>query len=450
MANKTVYPYGTGGSLPASIGIINDLTTGGADKALSAEMGKVLGEEVGDAPTGMYTGTSSDDGFGISDENGNVLVEFEEGHIKTKNFDSSDIESNGRYKSIPSYFESEVSDTETKINAITSTGVATIVMPIVTDNHIDWTDRDKERVIETLSCIYKVGKDCGIDAVVNLGDIPSMWGRNGVGDTEIFSRFKWYIDAYKGVNKNVFIANGNHDGESTDFFNNDKWYPLNTFNKGVVHRNGNSPYFYYDFPDMRVRIIFMSIPCSTDETRTTQGITTYYPAEKTVHTYWGAGQEQLNWLANDALKTGDGWKVILLSHTPTCYNYSTHNGIYDLMGRVEDQTDIEGIFNAYHSHTTYSSGNVSCDFSGYSTTKMLLAIAGHLHADKIIASGETATGYFNRNGLPCKIVIINCQMMNRTDKTVNQDQYDYMVYNSKTEQFDFIRFGNGSDRTVTV
>lgn len=46
MANKTVYPYGTGGSLPSSIGIINDVTTGGADKALSAEQGKVLQEEI--------------------------------------------------------------------------------------------------------------------------------------------------------------------------------------------------------------------------------------------------------------------------------------------------------------------------------------------------------------------------------------------------------------------
>ena len=40
MANKTVYPYGTGGQLPSSIGIVNDGTTGGVDKAWSAEMGK--------------------------------------------------------------------------------------------------------------------------------------------------------------------------------------------------------------------------------------------------------------------------------------------------------------------------------------------------------------------------------------------------------------------------
>lgn len=44
MANKTVYPFGTNGTLPGSIAIINDLVTGGADKALSAEMGKELGQ----------------------------------------------------------------------------------------------------------------------------------------------------------------------------------------------------------------------------------------------------------------------------------------------------------------------------------------------------------------------------------------------------------------------
>lgn len=48
MANQTVYPYGTGGSLPSSIGIVNDFVTGGADKALSAEKGKELGQAVFD------------------------------------------------------------------------------------------------------------------------------------------------------------------------------------------------------------------------------------------------------------------------------------------------------------------------------------------------------------------------------------------------------------------
>lgn len=43
MANSTVYPYGVEGKLPTSIGLVNDLFTGGSDKALTAEQGKVIG-----------------------------------------------------------------------------------------------------------------------------------------------------------------------------------------------------------------------------------------------------------------------------------------------------------------------------------------------------------------------------------------------------------------------
>lgn len=42
MANTTVNPFGTGGQLPSSIGVINDLFTGGVNKAWSAEMGKEI------------------------------------------------------------------------------------------------------------------------------------------------------------------------------------------------------------------------------------------------------------------------------------------------------------------------------------------------------------------------------------------------------------------------
>lgn len=48
MANITVYPFGTGGRLPGSVGVINDMVTGGADKALSAEVGKQIGDIIGE------------------------------------------------------------------------------------------------------------------------------------------------------------------------------------------------------------------------------------------------------------------------------------------------------------------------------------------------------------------------------------------------------------------
>ena len=83
MANKTVYPFGTGGQLPSSIGIVNDLTTGGADKALSAEMGKKLRETTPEIDEGSFSDLD------IADADGNVLAMFEDGHIRTKKFNSN-------------------------------------------------------------------------------------------------------------------------------------------------------------------------------------------------------------------------------------------------------------------------------------------------------------------------------------------------------------------------
>lgn len=46
MANTTVYPFGQGGQLPSGYPIVDDLFTGGADKALSAQQGKIIGNEL--------------------------------------------------------------------------------------------------------------------------------------------------------------------------------------------------------------------------------------------------------------------------------------------------------------------------------------------------------------------------------------------------------------------
>ena len=49
MANQTVYPYGTTGQLPTSIGLIDDLITGGVNKALTAQQGVVIGQRLAKA-----------------------------------------------------------------------------------------------------------------------------------------------------------------------------------------------------------------------------------------------------------------------------------------------------------------------------------------------------------------------------------------------------------------
>lgn len=58
MANTTVYPFGTNGTMPSSIGVINDLSTGGATNALSAEMGKELKSEIGEIAISRMSGVA--------------------------------------------------------------------------------------------------------------------------------------------------------------------------------------------------------------------------------------------------------------------------------------------------------------------------------------------------------------------------------------------------------
>ena len=68
MANTTVYPYGTGGHLPSSIGLVNDLKTGGVDKALTAEMGKFIGQYIGY----LDMAACEEDGLLLVDEDLNI------------------------------------------------------------------------------------------------------------------------------------------------------------------------------------------------------------------------------------------------------------------------------------------------------------------------------------------------------------------------------------------
>lgn len=88
MANNTIYPYGTGGQLPSGIAIVNDLTTGGADKALSAEMGKILGELVKEFP--LDFGDITEDGIYFVDEALNIGARLDDDGITAIN--SIDVE----------------------------------------------------------------------------------------------------------------------------------------------------------------------------------------------------------------------------------------------------------------------------------------------------------------------------------------------------------------------
>ena len=76
----------------AQIGIINDLTTGGEGDALSAEMGKKLKALID--KMGIDIITIDDADLAFIDEDGNVAMKVAEGHVETANFDSRQVSTN--------------------------------------------------------------------------------------------------------------------------------------------------------------------------------------------------------------------------------------------------------------------------------------------------------------------------------------------------------------------
>ena len=102
MVNTTIYPFGTEGELPASVGIINDLSTGGANKALSAEMGKELGQNI--IPS--LTGASNTQPLSLSD-----TADFEIGNLSTSSGDETSSSANAQIRSnfIPIYPKANIS-----------------------------------------------------------------------------------------------------------------------------------------------------------------------------------------------------------------------------------------------------------------------------------------------------------------------------------------------------
>ena len=73
--------------------VVNNLTDGGATKALSAEMGKTLEGEVSQLEAKvdeLIQPADTDDDFDISDENSNIIVRFRDGEVLTKNFNSAE------------------------------------------------------------------------------------------------------------------------------------------------------------------------------------------------------------------------------------------------------------------------------------------------------------------------------------------------------------------------
>lgn len=378
MANTTVYPFGTGGELPSSIGIINDLTTGGADKALSAEMGKELGQRQGDS-----IDDSAD--FEIMDGDENVLVQFKNGHIRTKNFNSEEI---GEVQ-LPSYWKTYL---DTKLPSIKSDylslGGNGVAFAFVTDTH--WDDNQKKSPL-----VIKYLQDkAGIADCIFGGDVITAHGTRTNKLAEIYN----FMDAMQKVSP--FVLVGNHDYNTSDQTTSQSTYltDANLISPGEFYRICNAPkekvvhyamaevsgqfdeYFgYVDNDSQKVRYIFLDSGA------------VYKP--NWADTNLRLSDAQVNWMKDRITELPVGWSVIVFTHiffnpasTPTVHGIGTQietalDSIYDTANAT-----IIGVV-CGHIHGSYSKTSAK----GYPIIATTTDSAGQSNGESLTYTPGTTT-----------------------------------------------------------
>ena len=145
---------------------------------------------------------------------------------------------------------------------------------------------------------------------------------------------------------------------------------------------GDGSYFYVDHPASRTRFVMLNSNW-VEDLEDAAGV-----AQRRRMRSFGYGNQQLNWLAGEALKFSEvGWGVVLAAHVPPVAEYD---------GSCRDEGVLRGILTAFAEGTAYSgicgtAGNwdyvsVSCDYTNGNRAQILGFFAGHAHKDTLDVS----------------------------------------------------------------
>lgn len=200
-------------------------------------------------------------------------------------------------------------------------------------------------------------------------------------------------------------------------------------------RNRDSLYFYKDLPSKKVRVIGLNssdLPWTLD----TSGMYKHNRLEEAAF-----GEEQLNWLANRALKLPDNsWQVIFFFHHPlSSNNLINRQAFKNIITAFKNGTAIT--VNANEADDIQIN-NLQVDFTQQDKGTVIGCFNGHYHTDQ--------DDFSSLGGTPC--VVTDADLSSSLPKeivrrnTVNEPCWDTISINTETRKIHCYRFGRGKDR----
>jgi predicted phosphodiesterase len=268
---------------------------------------------------------------------------------------------------------------------------------------------------DTISSLKAVHERAGFDGVIFLGDLTD-------GMVTAAATRRYAADAIcelRSLGVPLYTVIGNHDanyfaGNPEPFSIREQCALYLAHADDYVVREADSPWYYADFPEHGLRFVFLHSFDGREEVR------------------YGFSDECLLWLRDTLATAPRGANIVVFSHlTPLVeLQYWTD--------RIRGGDELAGILEAHNARP--DAGDI------------LAYINGHNHADQIY------------EGLSFPIVSVGCAKTecfaeykpvgshtpSRRLGDASQELWDALLISPSEKRLDFIRFGAGGDRTVSI
>lgn len=304
----------------------------------------------------------------------------------------------------------------------------------LSDNHLYGTVGEDETDMTDLA-IGEIDKTLNFNAIFNTGD--SIQEREGVSGLNSLRKIANRFDPDKLV-----FCEGNHDRNvvsprltKTEFYN---VVYRQTKNKNIVWGSKENAYYYRDFPTYKIRVIVLNV------------YEHMYDNDKYDEGKCGYSNTQLEWLANKALQTLEGWSVIVLTHdSPIEMDYNgaaNQNNAAQLVQILEAFKDGNNIAVQYtdERNSGLFSVNVTTAFSTPGT--LIAVLSGHAHCD----DAKKVNG-INYVQIVCAYIdVVNdySGYKNRPAFSSKAYAFDIGIVDTANRTLKLKRIGYGMDRTV--
>lgn len=279
-----------------------------------------------------------------------------------------------------------------------------ILLGIITDTHID-ADLDVYNKV-SMSNMKKVNSNVSFDVAINMGDLIDG-GEEKMIEKEFMREGMHRLISVGAKRFGVLIGNHDNNGlNPSDLFTDSELYGMMLrANETEVSREGITANSYIDYPNLKIRLVFV------DSVYQTAGFST----------------DTINWVSDILTNLPQGYRVVFVSHEPTRWSL-----ISTTSGSMAGSTEMEAVLTEHES--------VICGW-----------IHGHTHFDNVsyvMRFPEISITCGKPDQFPSTHFPAGATAPARTIGNVTQDAWDAVLILPNENKFEFVRFGAGNSRTV--